>query len=860
MPTKSTKGLIPLRPEKLYLCILLGSQSGWAADYFDPELLSLGTGNSDVDLSAFSSSGGYAEGDYLVNIFINQRDSFSRELAFKKNSSGSIVPELTPELLNELGVDVKHLPLLKDMPEDQPIMDLPAIIPHSSVKFNLASLRLDISIPQIAMQPGQESRIQPELWDDGIPALLANYSLSAGRNDQTINDEKRASNNLFATVRAGANAGPWRLRSTITHSHTDYDGGKYGQSIHSDITRFSNTYLARDIRQWRSSLLMGESSTGSDVLDGVPFRGIQLRSSDQMMPARLRGFSPQISGVASSNARITVRQNGYVIYETYVAPGPFDIKDIYQANMAGDLDVTVTEADGSQHGFVVPYSSLPVMLRPGGFKYEVSVGKYDGATARHSRQSDFIMATLIYGLPKNVTLYGGGLASEFYTALTLGTGISLGYMGAISADGTLSRAKFAHENDANGGSWRLRYSKSMLSTGTSLDLTALRYSTRNFYTFSEYNGTGYEGRDEDSLSGSHHRRSSFQTQISQQMGNYGSLSLRANRDDYWGTTKTLNGLSAGYTGNLAGISYGINYTIDRLKGKGNWPENRQISVNLSVPFTIFGYSSALQNTYASAQTIHDKRGQTQNQAGINGSRSDGRLSYSLMQSWGNQQQVRSSNLNVGYQGSKGSVTAGYGYSKDMRSINMNMSGGMIAHAEGLTLSRTLGSSVALVSAPGAAGVHLSNGGGVTDWNGYAVMPYLNDYASNSVGLDPGTLPDNVDLPQNQLKVYPTNGAVVKAKFATRVGHQALMTLTRAGALGFVPFGATASLIGSNAQDETTGIVGDNGQVYLTGLPAAGQLKVVWGKSSDKQCKVSFNLKDHQPSEQMPVIHVNGDCR
>ena len=496
--------------------------------------------------------------------------------------------------------------------------------------------------------------------------------------------------------------------------------------------------------------------------------------------------------------------------------------------MAGDLDVTVTEADGSQHGFVVPYSSLPVMLRPGGFKYEVSVGKYDGATARHSRQSDFIMATLIYGLPKNVTLYGGGLASEFYTALTLGTGISLGYMGAISADGTLSRAKFAHENDANGGSWRLRYSKSMLSTGTSLDLTALRYSTRNFYTFSEYNGTGYEGREEDSLSGSHHRRSSFQTQISQQMGNYGSLSLRANRDDYWGTTKTLNGLSAGYTGNLAGISYGINYTIDRLKGKGNWPENRQISVNLSVPFTIFGYSSALQNTYASAQTIHDKSSQTQNQVGINGSRSDGSLSYSLMQSWGNQHQVSNSNLNVGYPGSKGSITAGYGYSKDLRSMNINMSGGLIAHAEGLTLAKTLGSSAALVSAPGAVGVQLSNGGGVTDWNGYAVVPYLTDYASNNVGLEPGTLPDNVDLPQNQLKVYPTNGAVVKALFATRVGHQALMTLTRARGLGDVPFGATASLVVDNAQDENTGIVGDNGQVYLTGLPSAGQLKVVWG--------------------------------
>ena len=753
-----------------------------------------------------------------------------------------------------------HLPLLKDLPKNRPVMDLPTIIPHSSVKFNLSSLRLDISIPQIAMQPGLESRVQPELWDDGVPALLANYSLSAGRNEQTINAEKRASNNLFATVRAGANAGPWRLRSTITHSHIDYEGGRYGQSTHSDMTRFSNTYLSRDIRRWRANLLMGETSTGSDVLDGVPFLGIQLRSSDQMIPARLRGFSPQVSGVANSNARITVRQNGYVIYETYVAPGPFEIKDIYQASMAGDLDVTVTEADGSQHGFIVPYSSLPVMLRPGGFKYEISAGKYDGANARDSRQSDFIMATLIYGFPENITLYGGGLASEFYTALTLGTGISLGYLGAISADGTLSNAKLEKENNVTGGSWRLRYSKSMISTGTSVDLTALRYSTRSFYTFNEYNSVGYREHDDEPLAGSYHRRSSIQTQVSQQIGHYGSLSLRANRDDYWGTTKTLKSLSVGHNGYLAEISYGINYTIDRLKGKGNWPENRQISINLSVPFSIFSYSSAVQNAYASAQTIHDKRGQTLNQIGINGSRSDGRLSYSLMQSWGNQQLATSSNLNVGYQGSKGNIAAGYGYSKDMRSMNMNVSGGLIAHAEGLTLSRTLGSSVALVSAPGAAGVHLSNGGGVTDKNGYAVMPYLTDYATNSVGLDPGTLPDNVDLPQNQLKVYPTNGAVVKAKFATRIGHQALISLTRTGGKSFVPFGATASLIDSNTQDENTGIVGDSGQVYLTGLPESGELKVVWGKGKDKQCKVSFNLKDHKPSEQMPVMLMNGDCR
>jgi outer membrane usher protein len=170
-------------------------------------------------------------------------------------------------------------------------------------------------------------------------------------------------------------------------------------------------------------------------------------------------------------------------------------------------------------------------------------------------------------------------------------------------------------------------------------------------------------------------------------------------------------------------------------------------------------------------------------------------------------------------------------------------------------------SVALVSAPGAAGVKLSNGGGITDGRGYAVAPYLSDYSNNSIGLDPSTLPDNVDLPLNQMTVYPTNGAVVKASFATRIGYQVLMTLNRKERLGAVPFGATASLVHRAAQEETTGIVGDNGQVYLAGLPPTGELSVVWGKSAaDKQCRVSFNLDGLSPTPQMPVIQLNGDCR
>lgn len=838
----------------LALLVLMSCHGAWAEDYFDPELLSLGTGTSEVDLSAFSHAGGVAEGDYLVTIFVNQREAESRDLVFKKNAQGNVAPLLTPELLKTLGVNVDQLPALKDLPKDQPVDNLTALIPQSTVKFDLSRLRLDVSIPQVAMQPGRDSQSDPAQWDDGIPAMLFNYNLSAGRNEQTVNNDQRATNNVFANVQTGANAGAWRLRSTITHSHSDTDSGN-----NTDSTRFSNTYLARDIRDWRSRLLMGEASTGGDVMDGVPFRGVQLRSAEQMMPARLRGFAPQINGVANSNARVTVRQNGYVVYETYVAPGPFEIKDLYQAGMSGDLDVAITEADGSVHSFVVPYSSLPVMLRPGAVKYEITAGQYDGGTTQGSRQSDFVLATLIYGLPKNLTLYGGLLTSQKYSALSMGSGISLGDWGAMSADGTFSSTQFEDKDRQGGASWRVRYSKSMLTTGTSVDLTALRYSTRNYYSFSEYNSLGYAQKEDVSPWIMSRRRSSFQTQVTQQLGDFGSVSLRANRDDYYGSTKTLTSLSAGYNGSVKGISYGIYYTVDRMKGNGDWPENRQVSFNVSIPFSIFSYSSALQNTYASSQFTHDNQGRTQGQAGIAGSNADGAFSYSVMQGWGNQDQVSSSTANLGYQGSKGNISAGYGYSADMRSMNVNMSGGAVVHSEGVTLSRPLGSSVALISAPGAEGVSLSNNGGKTDSRGYAVVPYLSDYTRNNIGLDPSTLPDNVDLPQNQQTVYPTNGAVVKANFATRIGYQVLMTLTRAGGAGVVPFGATVALVQSATSEENTGITGDNGQVYLTGLPQKGELSVMWGKGHDKQCRVSYNLHGLAPTAQMPVIQMKGEC-
>ena len=83
-----------------------------------------------------------------------------------------------------------------------------------------------------------------------------------------------------------------------------------------------------------------------------------------------------VRGIARTNAQVVIRQNGYQIYQSYVAPGAFEINDMYPTGGAGDLDVTIKEADGSEQHFTLPYASVPVLQREGRLKYALTGGQY----------------------------------------------------------------------------------------------------------------------------------------------------------------------------------------------------------------------------------------------------------------------------------------------------------------------------------------------------------------------------------------------------------------------------------------------------------------------------------------------------
>ncbi len=141
----------------------------------------------------------------------------------------------------------------------------------------------------------------------------------------------------------------------------------------------------------------------------------------QMLPNSKQNFTPRVQGIAQSNALVTIEQNGFVVYQKEVPPGPFAITDLQLAGGGADLDVSVKEADGSVTTYLVPYAAVPNMLQPGVSKcchFAAGRSHIEGA----SKQSDFVQAGYQYGFNNLLTLYGGSMVANNYYAFTLGTG------------------------------------------------------------------------------------------------------------------------------------------------------------------------------------------------------------------------------------------------------------------------------------------------------------------------------------------------------------------------------------------------------------------------------------------------------
>jgi outer membrane usher protein len=767
-----------------------------------------------VDLKQFSRSNSMQTGEYLVDIWLNDDLLATQKLTFSKMANGKVVVCMSPELLARLNIRPSALHNTDKLFSGQ-CTSVEQVIPSAHLLWNSGQQKLTIAIPQEDMEKTPQGSVPPSLWQSGSLAAFATYNASVYQSTsggQTFDSR-------YLSLNSGLNVAGWYLRHNGSLTSQTGTGNRY-QNI--------NTYIQHDVTHIRGRFLAGEANTSGRLFDSLSYTGVSLFSDDQMLPESQRGYAPEIRGIARSHARVTVSQGGNVIYETTVSAGAFVINDLYPTGYGGDLRVTVREADGSESTFMVPYASVADLLRPGASRYEAVAGKYRQPSG-HDGQP-FYQVTWQHGINNFLTLYGGTQLSDGYHAYQAGSGVSTP-LGAVAFDITQASTSTAKDK-LSGQSYRMTYNKLISNTQSNISLAAYRFSTRDYLDFAQ--AMEYQNLQKGYVtypSLLYRAKNRYSLTLSQGMSEgWGILSVTGLSQNYWDHAGSDMQYQLGYSNHWKRLSYSLTAARNRTS-EGNMQTSwfASFSIPLGEESPVF-FSSAMS---------HDSSGELAEQASLSGVTGDRQ-----QMSWG----VSATHSEQG--GSTGGVSGQYlspwttlnasaGVGRDNRTLSAGLSGAVVAHPHGVTLTPYTGDTWVVVSAPGAAGAEVSSYPGLKlDHWGNAVMPASMPYQRNQISLDPKGLSNRVEMEGTTQNVVPRAGAVVVAEFATRRGYALLLTPARAECT--LPFGVTVT----DGQGNTVGMVGQGGAVYARVNNKKGQLFAkINGQKKPSTCVMPFNVTD-----------------
>lgn len=804
---------------------------------FDLEAFS-GGGTPGVDISRFNRRNSLAPGKYRVDLLVNGHNAGRHELDLVSDASQEgAVPCLGWPFLDRLGIAPTALGA--DAMASQ-CVEIDRLLPMASSTFDPAALALSISVPQAYMKVSARGAVDPSQWDEGIDAGLLSYNFSTS----TVT-RGEGTDRAYLGLNGGVNLGAWRLRHQGAQSWDSQQGAQPYQH--------TATYLQRSVAQWQSRLTLGDTFSSGQILDSTRMRGISLGTDDQMLAQSRQGYAPVVRGTAASNATVNVSQNGYTIYETTVAPGPFVIDDLYPTGVGGDLSVTVTEIDGRRQRFTVPFSVAPQLLRSGASRYAVTLGqvRQNGVQGAAPLAAQ---ATLQHGLLDNLTLYGGGSAAEGY--LQTKAGVALGTeWGAFSVDATDSRTRVPGHGQLSGQTLGLGYNKNLTQSGTHFVLGAYRFSTADYLNLTDAMNVRELGRNGADIAGYARQKSRVDFTISQQLGR-GALGFYLSSTDYWGARQGREtALNLSYGSSWRKVNWTLSAQRSRIeagrertqrehsdqvffgsRGTEGRVDNR-LMLALSMP--LGGGNRAPSLSSSLSGSTGQGRG-SQQQLGVNGLFDEqGSLSYGVSgsRSMRGGQSEDSFNAYAGYHASTANVRAGYGQGGSASQLSFSADGGLIAHQGGVTFSHYLGEAAALVQVPDAQGARLSQDSNVrVDRHGYAVVPSLRAYQPNTVGIDPQGSAEDVELKEATQHVVPTLGAVSRVRFDTVVGRAVVLKALRQGGQP-LPFAAQVF----DEQGSEVGVIGQASKAFVRGIADTGTLTVKWSENPGDRCYIHYQL-------------------
>lgn len=772
-------------------------------------------------------------GEHRLDLYFNGQWRGVEDITFRHvEGFDSAQPCYDAALLERGGLDlgkVSRAEGVDALPETQVCDDLAQYVPGGKMQVDMAQQRLYVTYPEYLQRLAVSNRyVVPAQWDSGITAARLNYNA----NVFTTESQGYRSTRGYSGLTLGVNVGALRFRHAGSVTWSSRNGAEY---------QASSYYVQTDVPAWRSQLLLGESATSGELFDAVSFRGVQLSSDDRMLPETLRYYTPIVRGTANSNAKVSVYQRGFLVYETTVAPGPFAIEDVRANSYGGDLDVRVTEADGSTRSFVVPFATIVQLLRPGTSQYSVTAGRAADPGLRSSSQY-VLQGTVKRGVGDTVTAYGGLAFTDHYRSMLLGAATSTP-IGAFAADVTGARVDLPQAGQRSGASFRLTYSKDLPNSGTSFSLLAYRYSTSGYVGLADavalhrqrWQGTSLRTRA---------MRSRFDMNINQTLGDtWGSVYAAGSAADYWDTSGNALNFSMGYSNHWRRVSYslGVQRVHDVMNSGADWRGrgNRSTLVTLSLSIPLGGASSP-SSSRMNAFYSGDSRTGSRVSMGVTGALDDDNAgTYSVSASHDGDRNANAADASLSYQLPQMSLSASLGQGQGYRQASVSAYGGVLLHGGGVTLAQSLGETVGLVHAPGAEGARVGYGFNRVNASGYAVVGHLTPYRLNPVEVDPKDLPDDIELKTSSLNIAPRAGAVVKLVYPTLRARQVLIRSQLADGSP-LPFGAEAI---NAATGIPVGVVGQGSRIIMRAEHDSGTLRVEWGAGEGEHCMVNYRLPE-----------------
>ncbi|MDA9032345.1 fimbria/pilus outer membrane usher protein [Amylibacter sp.] len=564
--------------------------------------------------------------------------------------------------------------------------------------------------------------------------------------------------------------------------------------------RLESTWT-RDKPMDLTRLRFGDAISGASSWGGaVRFGGVQWVTDFSLQPGFMTSPRPEISGESALPSTVELYVDNLLRMRREVPSGPFTIQDLPVINGQGDAQLVVRDILGREQVITKPFFTSSRLLKQGLQSYSYELGFV---------RRNFGIDSNNYGRLMAVGTHRLGFTEKFTGEVhgeLLGNQQSVGLGGVLlsPAAGILS-GTLAMSNSKKGVGGLLglgfQHQSGNFSVGMNTQLTS-----QNFAKL---------GLQSEKLAPRH----ISQMVVKMGANGFGSFAVNYTQQAFR-DMEDYKSVSGSYFREVAGIGNLSASVIRYLNGEAKTVFGLNFSMNLDLG------KRRSANINVSAKPGRNNANLQLNRRLPAGSG----VGYRLVSGLGDTDRREAE---VSLQNRVGSYSLAAGQSQGQTAFRGSASGGVAFLGGSSFFSRRITDSFALVQVPGYAdvGIYADNQLSTrTDGKGNALLTGLRSYQKNLVRIEQSDIPLDAQIDTLQLDAVPYFRSGLVLKFPVKRSRGALLTVVLKNGEP-LPAGAQVQIIGDNILENELFPTGMRGEVYLTGLEADNQLRVIWREQS-----------------------------